>query len=100
MPATNHDSHSEDPSPDEAVLVTGFPSFTAARMTRKVLEADDRASVYLLARDRFATAAEEMLATLPAQQRKRIQVIIGDVCDMDLGLSGAEYRSLANSVTT
>jgi thioester reductase-like protein len=90
----------EDPSPDEAVLVTGFPSFTASRMTRKVLEADARARVFLLARDKFASAAEELLATLPKPQRARTEIIVGDVCDMDLGLSGAEYRSLADTVTT
>ncbi len=90
----------EDPTPEESVLITGFPSFTASRMTRKVLAADPRARVSLLARDKFAAAAEEFLAPLPASERARVQVIVGDVCDMDLGLSGAEYRALADSVTT
>jgi thioester reductase-like protein len=90
----------EDPRPDEAVLVTGYPSFTAARMTRKVLAADPRARVFVLARDKYARGAEELLAQLPADHASRAQLVVGDVCDMDLGLSGAEYRALADTVTT
>jgi thioester reductase-like protein len=90
----------DDPNPDEAVLITGFPSFTAARMARKVLESDPRAKVYLLSRDKFTPQAEELLASFSAAQRNRAQVITGDVCDMDLGLSGAEYRSIAGTITT
>lgn len=90
----------EDPTPEETVLVTGFPSFTAVRLTHKLLAADTSARVFLLARDKFARAAEELTAALPEKQRARVQVVVGDVCDMDLGLSGAEYRELADRVTT
>lgn len=90
----------EDPTPDESVLVTGFPSFTATRLVRKILADDDSATVHLLAREKFARAAEEFLAPLPDSQRKRVQIVVGDVCDMDLGLAGAEYKALAEKVTT
>jgi thioester reductase-like protein len=89
-----------DPTPDETVLVTGFPSFTAVRLVRKILDADDRSRVVVLARDKFARAAEEMIAGLPEDARRRAQVVVGDVCDMDLGLSGSEYKVLADEVTT
>lgn len=89
-----------DPSPPEAVLVTGFPSFTATRLVGKILAADQDCRLFLLTREKFAGAAEELLAPMPDSARRRAQVIIGDVCDMDLGLSGAEYKALASQVTT
>ena len=90
----------EDPRPAEAVLVTGFPSFTAIRLLEKVVAADDGARVFLLVRDKFARAAAELTAGWSDARRRRVQVVVGDVCDMDLGLSGAEYKALADEVTT
>jgi thioester reductase-like protein len=84
----------------EVVLVTGFPAFTARRMAQKILASDPEARVYLLARSKFADAAHELARALPAGQGDRLEVIEGDVCDMDLGLSGPEYRVLAGEVTT
>lgn len=89
-----------DELPAEHVLLTGFPSFTAARMTRKILTSDPRAHVQLLVRDKFVGAAEQLAAGLPADQRARLSNVVGDVCDMDLGLAGHEYRALADQVTT
>jgi thioester reductase-like protein len=90
----------EDPTPPEEVLVTGFPSFTATRMARKLLASDPDAKVQLLAREKFARAAEEFLAGFPEAQRRRAEIVVGDVCDMDLGLAGSEYKALAERVTT
>lgn len=90
----------EDPAPPEAVLVTGFPSFTAMRMVRKVLTADDEARLFLLTREKFHTAASDFLNGIPDGQRRRVRIVVGDVCDMDLGLAGSEYRDLADEVTT
>ena len=88
-----------EPRP-EVVLVTGFPAFTARRMIGRVLTADPEARVFVLARPKFADAAREMARSLPGQQGARIEVVEGDVCHMDLGLSGPEYRMLASEVTT
>jgi thioester reductase-like protein len=85
-----------DPTPDESVLVTGFPSFTATRLARKLVAEDERAKVFLLAREKFARQAEELARSLGG----RVQVVVGDVCDMDLGLSGPEYKALAAELTT
>jgi thioester reductase-like protein len=82
------------------VLVTGFPAFTARRMALKVLASDPDAIVFLLARAKFLDAARELAGSLPPDQGRRLEVIEGDVCDMDLGLSGPEYRVLAGEVTT
>jgi thioester reductase-like protein len=90
----------EETAPPETVLVTGYPSFTAIRTARKILDADGSATVILLAREKFARAAEEMLAALPEAEQRRARIVVGDVCDMDLGLAGGEYRELADAVTT
>ncbi len=82
----------------DASLVTGFPLFTAKRMVRKLL-ADERERVYLLVRPKFRAAAEEFLAEIPDGGRKRATLLEGDVCDMDLGLAGGEYKELAGELT-
>jgi thioester reductase-like protein len=84
----------------EAVLVTGYPSFTAVRMIAKVLGADAEAKVFVLSREKFVRGAEELLGGLPEDQRSRARIVVGDVCDMDLGLAGSEYRELADEVST
>lgn len=84
----------------EVALVTGFPAFTARRMTRKILAADPAAQVLVLCRDKFASSAEQMLGQLPDHERTRATILEGDVCNMDLGLSGPEYRRVAGTVTT
>src|SRR5262245_3275899 len=89
-----------EPAPSEAVLVSGFPSFTATQMIKKLLASDGDARLFLLARDKFAKAAEAFLDGLPESQRRRVRVVVGDVCDMDLGLAGSEYKELAEEVTT
>jgi dephospho-CoA kinase len=81
----------------EVALVTGFPAFTARRMIAKLLAAEPETKIYVLARDKFAPEADQLLASLGAHDRA--EVLIGDVCDMDLGLSSAEYRALSKDLT-
>jgi thioester reductase-like protein len=90
----------DDPRPDERVLVTGYPAFTAVRMIRRLLAADDTTRVIVLARDKFAAEARELLDSLPDDQSARAEIVRGDVCNMDLGLSGSEYRRLTEELTT
>ena len=84
-------------------LITGFPAFTARRMTRKILEADPDGRVFLLVRTKFRVDAERFLAdlgeTVPGS-RGRIEVLEGDVCDMDLGLAGGDYQAICAEVTS
>jgi thioester reductase-like protein len=85
----------------ETVLLTGFPAFTARRMARKIVESDPRARLFLLARGKFRAAAEEFALELgEAGGTGRVTVLEGDVCDMDLGLAGGEYRALADELTS
>jgi thioester reductase-like protein len=85
--------------PDVA-LVTGFPYFTARRLIAKILTADPKAQVLLLVREKFREPAEAFATALPVKERRRLRILLGDVCDIDLGLSGEEYRELAAEVTT
>ena len=86
------------PPVQERVLVTGFPAFTARRMITKVLAADPTADVRVLARERFAAEAQDFLGRVPGGDRARI--VVGDVCDMDLGLASGEYQALSADLTT
>jgi len=95
-----HDADTDDRRPDEVVLVTGFPAFSARRMVRKIGTADPGARIVLLVREADAAHARDFIATLPAGVPERVSAISGDVCHMDLGLAGAEYRDLAARVTT
>lgn len=78
-------------------LVTGFPAFTARRMIRQILAAEPETRLYVLARASFAGDADSFLAGLP--DRSQAEILVGDVCDMDLGLSSAEYRALSRELT-
>lgn len=80
-----------------ATLITGFPAFTAKRMIRQILAAEPETKLYVLARNKFAADAASFLAGLP--NSTQAEVLVGDICDMDLGLSSAEYRALSRELT-
>ncbi|MCE9575972.1 MAG: dephospho-CoA kinase [Deltaproteobacteria bacterium] len=94
------DDRDAGPLAPERVLITGFPAFTARRMIKKIAAADPTAELRILARAKFTDEAREFVASLPVGQRERASVVIGDVCDMDLGLSSAEYRALTADLTS
>ncbi len=79
-------------------LVTGYPGFIGKRLVRKLVEEGrgrgDR--LVLVVQPRFAQAARDDLAALGAE---RAEVVEGDVVQMHLGLSGAEFKTLAADVT-
>ena len=78
-------------------LVTGYPAFTAKRMIGQLLAAEPETRLFVLARDSVAADAGRFLAELAGASRA--EVLVGDVGDMDLGLSSAEYRTLARELT-
>ncbi len=73
-------------------LITGFPAFTARRMIRKLLDTSPDTKLFVLAQPRFAEDAHALVGNAA-------EVLVGDVCDMDLGLSSTEYQALAREVT-
>ncbi len=79
----------------DVALVTGFPAFTAKRMIAKLLAAEPDTKLFVLAQARFADEAAAFLA----ERGGKAEVLVGDVCDMDLGLSSAEYRALSKQLT-
>jgi dephospho-CoA kinase len=81
----------------DVALVTGFPAFTAKRMIAKLLANEPTTKLYVLAQQKFADEAQRLLLSLDAGPRA--EVLVGDVCDMDLGLSSAEYRALSKELT-
>ena len=81
----------------EVALITGYPAFTAKRMIAKLLVAEPETKLFVLARGKFAADAEAYLSSLGACARA--EVLVGDVCDMDLGLSSGEYRALTKQLT-
>lgn len=81
----------------DVALVTGFPAFTAKRMIAKLASAEPDTKLFVLVREKFAADAQQLLKNLPSGHRA--ELLIGDVCDMDLGLSSLEYRALSKEVT-
>ncbi|MFO0677440.1 MAG: SDR family oxidoreductase [Polyangiaceae bacterium] len=82
----------------DRVLVTGFPSLAARKVTEGVLASED-AEVSVLVRPKFFGEADAAIAALPRDAQKRLRVVEGDIASMDLGLSGAEFRALAKETT-
>ena len=83
----------------DTTLVTGFPSFTAARMIRKLLATRENERVFMLVRHQDTADINDFVAALPESWQRRLNALIGDVTSMDLGLSGKEYRTLVEEVT-
>lgn len=84
-------------SPDRVHLVTGFPGFIGKRLVRRLagdLRGADR--LFLLVQAKNARAAREALAEI---ETERVEVVEGDLEQMHLGLSGAEFKALASEVT-
>jgi dephospho-CoA kinase len=80
----------------DTIIVTGFPAFTARRMIAQIAKRQPGARVKVLARQKFAQDAQRLADEL---DRSRVEVLVGDVCDMDLGLSTLEYAALCKELT-
>lgn len=83
----------------DVTLVSGFPSFLAQSLVRRLLETDPGDQVALLCPGRFQVAAQIFVQELPRQARPRVEVLWGDPADLDLGLSSADYRQLCARLT-
>ena len=87
-----------DPFPPETVLVTGFPGFAARRFAATIANRSETERLFLLADEKAAPQTREFCATLPNEIDAK--VLLGDVRDLDLGLSGDEHRALVSQLTT
>jgi thioester reductase-like protein len=79
-------------------FVTGYPGFIGKRLVRKLVErvGDEGSRIVLLVQPKNTAAARADLATIRAE---RIELLEGDIEQMHLGLSGAEWKALAGEVT-
>jgi thioester reductase-like protein len=94
-------SRADENGPDgpQNVLVTGAPGFAAQRMVSKILGADADARVTLVCHEREVETVQEFVRTLPEDQGGRVRVVLGAVEAMDLGMSGSDFREVAESIT-
>jgi thioester reductase-like protein len=83
---------------DEVILVTGYPAFTARQLVAHILTEQPGALVHAVVHGKLAEQAEEHLASLPAEQRVRVELIDGDAAHMDLGLPGRTFRALTAEI--
>jgi thioester reductase-like protein len=84
---------------DDVVLLTGLPSQLARAVASEIVRSDPRARIEAVVRSKFVEDARATLDELPAEQRRRVHVVEGDAAAIDLGLAGAEFKSLAREVT-
>ncbi len=82
----------------QAHLVTGFSVFTARRLARHIAKRGEK--VYVLCQKKFEDQAKAFAkACADEGLTGPVEVLVGDVLDLDLGLSGREIRRLAREVT-
>jgi thioester reductase-like protein len=86
------------PGYDEVVLLTGFPSFLARKLAVHILENQPRTLIHAVVRAKLAREAQAAIEEWPKALRDRFAMIEGDAAAMDLGLSGAEFRSLTQEI--
>src|SRR5450432_3963500 len=82
----------------ETLLVTGFPGFHARKLCFQLLQSEPSLQLVLVRRAADAEASATQLAELQPAQRERVVEIEGDPAALDFGLSGSDYRQLAESV--
>lgn len=87
------------PGGPESVLVTGATGFVAQRMVAKILGADAEAQVTLLCHERELEVVQGLARALPEDQGSRARVVLGAAEALDLGMSGNDFREVAESIT-
>ncbi len=81
-------------------FVTGYPGFIGKRLVEALAERQPDAKIYVLVQEKFAKDAEGYVAAIARRGRRApIEVLVGDIVDMDLGLSGEEWGRLIEEVT-
>lgn len=80
-------------------FITGFPGFIGKRLVPALLEKDSESKVFLLVQAQYEKRARAELEKLGHNAVSRTSIFVGDIVDMHLGLSSAEYRTLVEHVT-
>lgn len=87
-----------EPGHKSTVLVTGFPSFLAKKLTYHLVGSEPTTRVLALVKASDLVEARHAVDALDAHERERISLIEGDPAGIDLGLSGVELRQIAGEV--
>jgi thioester reductase-like protein len=79
-------------------FLTGYPGFIGKRLAAGLAARHPDAKLYLLVQPKFVKDAKKYLRSLAAEGVS-VEIVAGDVADMHLGLSSAEYNQLCDEVT-
>lgn len=80
-------------------LLTGLPDgFLAQKLLPQLLIKHPELTVLCLVTEHAVERTEALLSRLPAEDRERVEILLGDVSAMDFGLSGADFLSLSRRV--
>lgn len=85
--------------PTSVALVTGFPRLLARGLVTRGLNLGLHARLILLVDEGQAEAAELFRAEFSEDRQARVEVLVGDLDGVDLGLTGAEVERLRGEVT-
>jgi len=81
-------------------FVTGYPGFIGKRLVATLATTRPKDRVIVLVQEKFEAEARAELEPIAKGRRGGpIQILVGDIVDMDLGLSGDEYKHLIDEVT-
>ena len=81
---------------EEAVLLTGLPSFAARKMCEELVRYGPRVVVHAVVRSR--SDARDTLDELTPNERTRVCLVEGDPAAIDFGLSGPEFKSITAQI--
>src|ERR1043166_3605222 len=74
------------------VLVSGYPGFLSKRLLRRLITEMPRARFTMLVEESRRPEADADVASLSAEQQKRVKLAVGDVAKMDVGLDRKSTR--------
>lgn len=77
-------------------FITGFPGFIGKQLVEHIAREDPDAQIFLLVQGKFLKDARAYASSI---RGGRLELLVGDVVDMHLGLSAEEYERLCASVT-
>ncbi len=83
----------------DVTLVTGYPSLLARSVCAEILRTDAQAHVHAIVRSGLIEEARAGVDELFADARGRVDLVEGDAAAIDMGFSGAEFKSLTREVT-
>jgi len=83
------------------VLFTGFPGFIGARLLPRLLSLQPGTRFRCLVQERFLGTARDSIAAIEAahpEARGRLDTVVGDITQPDLGLDAASARELQHGL--